>query len=107
MIVNQLARRNVNDYQRAMLAIQKRDVIARQAKANQATSTDGAAPQLSENSPKAAPIDTREEVAKLAGVSSNTIAKIAKIEQQAVPAVKASLLGGLQLSVMTLLARYH
>lgn len=47
-----------------------------------------------ENSPKQNPINTRQEVAKLAGVSDNTIAKVEKIEEKATPEVKAAVKSG-------------
>jgi N6-adenosine-specific RNA methylase IME4 len=39
-------------------------------------------------------VDTRQEIAKLAGVSDNTIAKVQKIEAQATPEVKAKIATG-------------
>jgi hypothetical protein len=47
-----------------------------------------------ENSPKVHPIDTRAEVAKIAGVSDNTIARVEKIVQKAPEEVKEKLRRG-------------
>ncbi len=53
---------------------------AAKVKENQGRRTDL---NLLENSPKSKPIDTRAEVAKIAGVSDNTIARVEKIVQKA------------------------
>ena len=44
-----------------------------------------------QNSAKSKPIDTRAEVAKIAGVSDNTIARVEKIVQKAPEEVKEKL----------------
>lgn len=82
-----------------MLALKEKDILAERAPATQGSRRD-----LSENSPKDAhgnlweispkssekqAANTREEIAKIAGVSSNTISKTEKIEADAVPAVLA------------------
>ena len=53
---------------------------AAKARENQGRRTDL---NLLENSPKSKPNDTRAEVAKIAGVSDNTIARVEKIVQKA------------------------
>ena len=40
------------------------------------------------------PIDTKKEIAKIAGVSHNTIARVEKIEKQATPEIKAQVKSG-------------
>ena len=60
---------------RGELALKRKHIIAAKAKKNLVTSTGGATPRPLENSPKPA-IDTRAEVAKIAGVSDNTIARV-------------------------------
>jgi hypothetical protein len=60
---------------RGELALKRKHIIAAKARENQACGQGGVL--LLENSPKAfAPIDTRAEVAKIAGVSDNTIARV-------------------------------
>ena len=77
IILNQFGRRNLSAYDRSLLALKLKPVIAEMAKENQKAS-GGAVPQKS-----AKPIDTREELAKVAGVSHDTIHKVEKIEAEA------------------------
>lgn len=89
IILNQFGRRNLPAYERARLALRLKPVIAEKAKDNQRAS-GGAVPQKSAKPP----IETREEIAKAAGVSHDTIAKVEKIERQAAPEVKEQLRKG-------------
>lgn len=61
IIKNQFGRRNLSMYDRSLLALKLKPIIAEKAKANQRAS-GGAVPQKS-----AKPVDTREELAKTAG----------------------------------------
>jgi DNA-binding XRE family transcriptional regulator len=70
---------------RGELALKRKHIIAAKARENQGRRTDL---NLLENSPKSKPIDTRAEVAKIAGVSDNTIARVEKIVQKAPEEVK-------------------
>lgn len=88
MIRNQLGRRNLPNYERARLALQLKEAIAAEAKANQATHTE----QGYQKSDKA--VDTNKELAKVAGVSHDTIHKVDVIEQKAAPEVKDQLRRG-------------
>lgn len=81
MVRNQLSRRNISPFSRSDLALASEEAFARKAKANQATSTGGANPQLRQNSDKAEPVDTKKEVAKLADVSHDTIHKVKKVKK--------------------------
>ena len=86
IIQNQLGRRNLSAYDRSILALKLKPVIAAKAKEKQIES-GGAVPQKSAKPP----IETRAEIAKAAGVSHDTIAKVEKIEAQASPEIKAAL----------------
>jgi len=86
MIHNQFGRRNLSNYQRSVLALQLEDVFREKAKENQGKRTD-----ISQISVESKPIDTQKEVAKIANVSHDTIAKVKKIEATATPEVKARL----------------
>ena len=88
MIRNQLGRRNLPNYERARLALRLKEAIAAEAKANQGTRTDIC--QKSDISS----IDTKKELAKVAGVSHDTIHKVDVIEQKAPEEVKAQLRRG-------------
>jgi transcriptional regulator with XRE-family HTH domain len=76
IIRNQFGRRNLAAYVRTQLALRLKETIAARAKSNQKQS-EGRGKKGSEKSPNL--IDTREEVAKAAGVSSNTVSKVEKI----------------------------
>lgn len=94
IIRNQLGRRNLQPYQRAELALALKPLIAAQAKSRLVTSTGGAVPQPFQNSGKAAPIHTQREIAKAAGLSHDTIAKVEAIAAEAPEDVKQQLRRG-------------
>lgn len=92
MIQNQLGRRNLPAYERARLALRLKPAIAEKAKENLVTHTkDGYQPCPILDK---APIDTKEVIAKAAGVSHGTLAKVEKIEKQAAPEIKKQLQSG-------------
>jgi N6-adenosine-specific RNA methylase IME4/DNA-binding XRE family transcriptional regulator len=71
-----------------VLALKKKEIIARQAKENQKTHTE----QGYQKSGEA--VRTDKELAKIAGVSHDTIYKIEKIEEKATPEVKQKIKSG-------------
>ena len=73
IIKNQLGRRNLSAYDRSVLALKLKPLIAEKAKEQQGTRTD-----ICQKSDKS--IDTKKEVAKVAGVSHDTIHKVEVIE---------------------------
>lgn len=81
MIDNQLGRRSVTDFQRGMLALRKRDIMAARTLEQAAAPTDAG----TETAAPAAVFKTREDIAKVAGISSNTIGQIEKIQKTAAP----------------------
>lgn len=83
IIENQFGRRNLNSYQKSVLALQLEPLYAAEAKRRQATSTGGAHPQLSQKSDEAVSMRTDEQVANIAGVSRDTIRKVKAIETEA------------------------
>jgi N6-adenosine-specific RNA methylase IME4 len=92
MINNQFGRRNLSNYQRSVLALELESVFSERAKENLKLS-DGKGKQKSAEV-KIEPIETRKELAKVANVSHDTIAKVKKIEAVATPEVKAQLSTG-------------
>ena len=89
IIKNQFGRRNIIPAVRAKLALRLKPLIAEKAKRNQGTRTDlGNIPQNSAGS------ETRDELARIAGVSHNSVDKISKIEQFAEQEVKDKLYAG-------------
>ena len=85
---NQAGRRNLTGFQRAEAALRLKDVIAAQAKKNQKAS-GGAVRQKS-----AKPVNTREEVAKIAGISHTTLSQVEYILEHAGDEQKDSLRKG-------------
>ena len=90
IILNQFGRRNLPAYERARLALRLKPVIAEKAKAQQVRTDENRVCQISDKQA----IDTKREIAKAAGVSHDTIAKVEKIERQAAPEVKEQLRKG-------------
>ena len=92
MIYNQFGRRNLSAYDRSLLALKLKPIIAAKAKKNLATHTaKGYQPcQISDK----AVVDTKKELANVAGVSHDTLTKVAKIEQAATPEIKDALKTG-------------
>ena len=76
IINNQFGRRNLTKYDRSVLALKKKKIIAANAKKNQGARTD-----ISQKSVKS--IDTQKQLAKDAGVSHDTIHKVEVIERSA------------------------
>lgn len=89
IIRNQFGRRNLTAYERARLALKLKPLIAARAKEKQRAS-GGAVCQKSDKPV----IDTKRELAKVAGVSHDTIAKVQKIEDKAEPEEKEALRSG-------------
>lgn len=75
IIRNQLGRRNLNPFSRSELAIQGKELIAKKAKERQSTHTE----QGYQKSDKAE--HTAKELAKIAGVSHDTIHKVETIKK--------------------------
>jgi len=91
MILNQFNRRNLPAYIRGKLVLKLKPIIAEKAKENQTLSQGRGIKGLQKSANLIEPIDTRQELAKQAGVSHDTIAKIEVIEQKATPEVKRQL----------------
>jgi transcriptional regulator with XRE-family HTH domain len=81
VIENNLARRSVSDYQRGVLALRKKDIVAARS-AQRAGEPDKTEPA---DDAAGLPWSTREDVAKAARVSSNTISQIERIQRAATP----------------------
>ena len=105
VIDNHLARRSVSDFQRGVLALRKKELVAaraaqRRAEADAARAAAAAgqgATSVEDNAEAAAeaeagspavapePLATREDIARVARVSSNTISQIERIQKAATP----------------------
>jgi len=87
MILNQFGRRNLSAYDRSILALKLKPMFEEKAKENQGIRNDIC--QISDKS-----IDTKKELAKVAGVSHDTIAKVQKIQEKAPEVVKEKIKSG-------------
>ena len=84
VIDNHLARRSVSDYQRGVLALRKKDIVSARV-AQKASEPEAAGAPEAAKAPEGPPWNTREDVAKAARVSSNTISQIERIQKAATP----------------------
>lgn len=106
MIEQHLGRRSVSDFQRGVLALRKREIMAeRRSRAQQVAedttpeaaveaSSDAPAPVPAEAPAKAAPLPRRQELAREARLSNNQVVLIEKIQKQAAPEVVAAVKSG-------------
>ena len=81
IILNQFGRRNLTAFQRGELSLRLKDLIAAIAKDKQGTRNDLNISQKSDESS----IRTDEELAKIAGVSRDTIRKVEVIKKEGTP----------------------
>jgi DNA modification methylase len=92
MILNQFGRRNLSNYQRSVLALQLEEVFSSKAKENQIRKPESVVQKSEQQKPMERKAIT--QIAKVANVSHDTIAKVKKIEAVATPEVKAQLSTG-------------
>lgn len=88
ILENQLGRRNLSLYGKGVAAIRFKDTFAEIAKANQRAGGGAVREKSTE------PVNTRQELASLAGISTNTILKIETIEKYADEETKEKLRRG-------------
>ncbi|MEO6354783.1 MAG: hypothetical protein ABIO19_05330 [Burkholderiaceae bacterium] len=84
MIDNHLARRSVSDFQRGMLALRKKEIVAARARVPDSDQSDSSG-SANNATPAVKLIQSRQDVARVAGISSNAINQIEKIQKTAVP----------------------
>ena len=99
MIDQHLGRRSVSDFQRGVLALRKREIVAeRRARAAPAPEPADAAPQDAVAAP--APVatesalETREALARAARLSSSQVVQIEKIQKRGAPELVAAVKAG-------------
>src|SRR5471030_1710017 len=90
MIDNHLGRRSVSDFQRGVLALRKKEIVAErnaELAARIAAEDAAIAPPDPDAPPRPAamPLTSREDIARAARLSSNTISQIEKIQKTAAP----------------------
>ncbi|MBP6277788.1 MAG: plasmid replication/partition related protein [Limnohabitans sp.] len=100
MIDQHLGRRSVSDFQRGVLALRKREILAEQ-RAQATAATDSAAEVQATGSPAKAtldqmvnPLKSRSDIAKAARLSSSQVLHIEKIQKQAAPELVAAVKAG-------------
>ena len=95
MLEHQLARRNLNSYQRSELVLRYEPILKEEAKRRQATSTGSRMPPLPPNLAEAETRgDTRDHLARMAGVAHGTIDKVRRLEAVADEKTKQDLRSG-------------
>ncbi|MBR7776930.1 hypothetical protein [Undibacterium rugosum] len=85
MIDNHLARRSVSDFQRGMLALRKKEILSTRNQQQQSTSTEPALQESEQAVPVIKPTQSRQEIARVAGISSHAVVQIEKIQRAASP----------------------
>jgi hypothetical protein len=98
MIDHHLGRRSVSTFQRGVLALRKRELLAERRSRETAAAAVQEAPAVDTPPPQPAaapePLDSREAVAKAARLSSSQVLMIEKIHKQAAPEVVAAVKAG-------------
>ena len=93
MIDQHLGRRSVSDFQRGVLALRKKDILAARAQPAPDESAASVSEPAAENA-RPEPVPSREAIARSARISSNTINQIEKIQKSAAPELVAALKSG-------------
>ncbi|QKV52507.1 plasmid replication/partition related protein [Comamonas antarctica] len=94
MIDQHLGRRSVSDFQRGVLALRKREIVAaRRAKAAQSAAPAAEAAPADDSAEQQA-LATREALARAARLSSTQVKQIETIQQKAAPEVVAAVKAG-------------
>ena len=92
MIEQHLGRRSLSDFQRGVLALRKKGILADRAKPPVSDTSHGAA--STSETVRSEPKVSREAIAKEARISSNTISQIEKIQKSATPELVAAVKAG-------------
>lgn len=100
MIEQHLGRRSVSDFQRGVLALRKREILASRRASTEPAQDDGVpfdttgAEPAKPKPPRANPAESRKEIAREARISSNQVGMIEKIRKEAAPEVVAAVKSG-------------
>jgi hypothetical protein len=97
MIDQHLGRRSVSDFQRGVLALRKRAILAErrsQAIAATAFRDEAATSEANDAVPEPNPLKSRTDIAKAARLSSTQVVQIEKIQKQAAPELVAAVKAG-------------
>ena len=88
IILNQFGRRNLSAYDRSILALKLKPVMAEKAKENEKLGGKGSQKSVNHKH------DTQKELAKIAGVSHDTIHKVEVIQEKAPEEIKQKVKSG-------------
>jgi len=94
IIDNQGARRNSSLYQKGVVALTKKAILAKKAKENQIIRKGDQAGSTLVILPKLESVNTREQLAEEAGISGRTLDKIEKIARESTPEIIQSIRDG-------------
>lgn len=95
MIDQHLGRRSVSDFQRGVLALRKREILAeRQAFADSLTENTPPTSETNDTVLNTQPLKSRSDIAKAARLSSSQVMQIEKIQKQAAPELVAAVKAG-------------
>lgn len=90
MLLNQLGRRNLSDYDRTVLALMLEDIYAARGKANMVAGAKG----LFKKTNPSEPVNTRKTIAEIAGVSETTVGRVKTIQEKGTPELHANISSG-------------
>jgi hypothetical protein len=90
MLLNQLGRRNLSDYDRTVLALMLEDLYASRGKENMSKGGKKGLTTLSNLNP----VNTRKEIAQIANVSEGTVGKVKIILEKGTPELSAAISSG-------------
>lgn len=82
IIDNQLGRRNLNPADAIILAQKKAEIVAAKAKEKQLSTLKQNEDRFIKNDKTAEPIHTQKEIAKIAGVSTGTVAQFEQVQKK-------------------------
>jgi len=94
MIDQHLGRRSISDFQRGVLALRKREIVAERRARNAAVAAALPVAEAPPQAPDATALETREALAKAARLSSSQVVLIEKIQKQGAPELVAAVKAG-------------
>jgi hypothetical protein len=94
MIDQHLGRRSVSDFQRGVLALRKREIVAERRARSAAVAAALPVAEAPPQEPEATALETREALAKAARLSSSQVVLIEKIQKQGAPELVAAVKAG-------------
>ena len=94
MIDQHLGRRSISDFQRGVLALRKREIVAERRARSEAVAAALPVAEAPPPMPEATALETREALAKVARLSSSQVVQIEKIQKQGAPELVAAVKAG-------------